>query len=135
VKTVEILLVEDNPGDVLLIRQALRAEPFPLHISTAADGQRAIQMLAEQSPIKPDLIILDLNIPKISGFSILERYRGDVPIVVFTSSSNPRERQRSFDLGAKDFVQKPTDLNEFARAVSLIVQTWAFPDGDAVSSI
>jgi two-component system, chemotaxis family, response regulator Rcp1 len=134
VKPIEVLLAEDNPGDILLIRHALRAEPFNIHVCTAVDGEQAIQMLAEES-FRPDLIIIDLNLPKLSGFSILERYRADIPIVVFSSSSNPAERQRSLDLGAKDFVQKPTDLSEFARAVSQMVRSWAPRQGDAGSVI
>jgi DNA-binding response OmpR family regulator len=71
-----------------------------------------------------DVVILDLNLPKISGFSLLQRTRLTVPVVVFSSSSNPLDRQLSLKLGAREFVQKPTDLDEYRRVVSQIVKNW-----------
>ena len=126
-KPVEVLLVEDNAGDILLIRQALGREPFPISIHVAVDGKQAMQML-DARQFEPDLVILDLNIPKVSGLSVLECTQPEVPVVVFTSSSNPQDRQCSFDLGAKDYVQKPTDFGEFVQQVSKIVRTWGRPE-------
>jgi len=126
-KPIELLLVEDNAGDILLIRQALAGELFPVSIHVAVDGKQAMQMLAARH-FRPDLVILDLNIPKASGLSVLECTQPEVPVVVFTSSSSPQDRQSSFDLGAKDYVQKPTDLREFVREVSQIVRTWGRPE-------
>jgi len=120
-KRVEVLLVEDNAGDILLMRQTLAREPFPISIHVAVDGKQAMQMAARQ--FDPDLVILDLNIPVLSGLSVLEFTQPEVPVVVFTSSSNPQDRQCSFDLGANDYVQKPTDLREFVQQVSQIVST------------
>jgi DNA-binding response OmpR family regulator len=131
-KPVELLLVEDNAGDILLIRQTLAAESFPISIHVAMDGKQAVQILAARQFI-PDLLILDLNIPKISGLSVLERIQPDVPVVVFTSSSSPLDRQCSFELGAKDYVQKPTDLGEFVQRVSQIVRTWGRPEPSMAS--
>jgi len=126
-KPVEVLLVEDNAGDILLIRQVLAREPFPISIHVAVDGKQAMQML-DARQFEPDLVILDLNIPKVSGLSVLECTQPEVPVVVFTSSSNPQDRQCSFDLGAKDYVQKPTDFGEFVQQVSKIVRTWGRPE-------
>jgi DNA-binding response OmpR family regulator len=75
-----------------------------------------------------DLVILDLNLPKISGFSILQRTRPTVPVVVFSSRSNPLDRKRSLELGAREFVQKPSDVDEYQRVVSEIVRAWAVRD-------
>jgi two-component system, chemotaxis family, response regulator Rcp1 len=124
---IELLLVEDNAGDILLIRQALAGESFPISIHVAVDGKQAIQILAARQ-FNPDLVILDLNIPKLAGLSVLEGIEPDVPVVVFTSSSSPLDRQCSFELGAKDYVQKPTDLREYMRQVSQIVRTWGRPE-------
>ncbi len=126
-KPIELLLVEDNAGDILLIRQALAGERFPISIHVAVDGKQARQILAARL-FDPDLVILDLNIPKVSGLFVLEGIQPDVPVVVFTSSSNPLDRQCSFELGAKDYVQKPTDLGEYVREVSQIVRTWGRPE-------
>ena len=125
-KPVEVLLVEDNAGDILLIRQALGREPFPISIHVAVDGKQAMQML-DARQFEPDLVILDLNIPKVSGLSVLECSQASVPVVVFSSSDSPQDRRSAFELGAKDFVQKPTDLQAYGQVVSQMVWHWAFP--------
>jgi CheY-like chemotaxis protein len=116
-----ILLVEDNAGDVLLIRQTL--EGYPVQIHVARDGSDAIFMLAE-GRFEPDLIVLDLNLPKVSGAMFLARTHPDAPVVVFSSSSNPAEIKHSLDLGAKEFVSKPNDLEEYSERVCGIVSDW-----------
>jgi CheY-like chemotaxis protein len=126
----QILLVEDNAGDVLAIRQILAA--LPIRISVARDGEQAIQIL-EDPEFKPDLIILDLNIPKVPGLAVLERCKPTAPVVVFTSSSNPTERQRAKKLGASEFVQKPYDLDEFANVVMRMIEEWAKPANGAAA--
>jgi CheY-like chemotaxis protein len=128
-----IFLIEDNAGDVLLIRQILQEQQIPVRIHVARDGSQALFMLAE-GLFQPDLILLDLNLPKISGFWFLERSKPQVPVVVFTSSSNPADVQGSVELGAKEFVQKPSDLQEYAERVSRIVRDW-LPVGDPLTSL
>ncbi len=118
-----IFVIEDNAGDVLLIRQILQLEQIPVRIHVARDGAQALFMLAE-GRFQPDLILLDLNLPKVSGYWFLERSKSKVPVVVFSSSSNPADIQGSVELGAKEFVQKPTDLQEYAERVSRIVKDW-----------
>jgi len=128
----ELLLVEDNPGDILLIRQILLEEPFPVRVHVALDGEQALQMLVEKQ-FEPDLVILDLNLPRVSGLSLLARCRFErpIPIVVFSSSSSPDGERRSLELGAREFVQKPSDLQEFARRVAHIVRDWVDREGGA----
>jgi CheY-like chemotaxis protein len=120
---IQILLIEDSPGDILLIRQLLAKEPYQISIRVALDGEQAAEILAAPQ-FKPHLVILDLEIPKRSGFSVLEGSHPDLPFVVFTVSNNPQDRQRSFDLGVKDFVQKPTDLGEYRQAVLRMVRSY-----------
>ena len=127
VRTTEVLLIEDSPGDVLMVRQALAGES--IRVRVALDGQQAVQIMRE-GDFRADVVILDLNLPKLSGFSILQRTRPTVPVVVFSSSSNPLDRQRSLELGAREFVQKPSDLDEYRQVVSNIVRTWAMTDHD-----
>lgn len=126
-KTIEILLVEDSAGDILLIRQALTRERFPISIHAAVDGEQAMQIL-EARQFEPDLVVLDLNLPKFPGLSFLARYRSDAPVVVFTVSSNPEHRRRALELGAKEYFEKPIDLEEYQRVVHQIVQNWAASD-------
>jgi chemotaxis family two-component system response regulator Rcp1 len=130
---VEVLLVEDNEGDVFLVRQALDNHPVPINLHVVNDGKQAVQLLAARR-FHPDLVILDLNVPKISGLSVLECSESGVPIVVFTSSNSPQDRQCAFELGAKEFVQKPIDPDAYSAAVLQIVRTWTGSAADSFSA-
>jgi DNA-binding response OmpR family regulator len=90
----------------------------------AVDGEQAIRMLAARR-FEPDLVILDLNIPKVSGLLVLEQCEADLPVVIFTSSSNPQDRRCALELGAKEFVQKPMGLQAYTQVVSQMVRNWA----------
>jgi two-component system, chemotaxis family, response regulator Rcp1 len=121
----EVLLVEDNAGDALLIGQALAEYPAPVHLRIARDGEQALQMLGEPG-FTPDLIILDLNIPRISGYAVLASYLSrKTPVVVFSASQNDGDAGRVLSLGAKAFVHKPLDLDAYKTAVTGMVQKWA----------
>jgi two-component system response regulator len=126
-RPISVLLVEDSPGDVLMVRQALGGESLPIRVRVALDGEQAVQIMSGPD-FRADVVILDLNLPKICGFSILQRTRPTVPVVVFSSSSNPLDRQRSLELGAREFIQKPSDLDEYRQVVSKIVRTWVVED-------
>src|ERR1700691_1751099 len=103
----EILLVEDNAGDAVLIRQILADAAVPVNLHIVRDGEQALTLLSD-ADWRPALIILDLNIPRISGTALLERWRSqNIPVVVFSSSLNDAERARVLALGAREFVQKP----------------------------
>ena len=127
----EIFLVEDNPADVLLTRQALSKYPIPLTIEVAQDGEQALMTLAA-AEFKPKLIILDLNMPKVDGHTVLERYKQkDVPVVIFSSGSNELEVQRALALGAREYVKKPIGFRPFVDAVYGIVDRWLGHGNDA----
>jgi len=124
VEPAHILLVEDNAGDTLLVQQVLASCPvaFKLHISR--DGEEALQMLADPN-LELDLIILDLNLPRISGLGVLEQYHvKDTPVVVFSASSRQTDREFALALGACEYVQKPIDLQSFTDVVCEIVVKW-----------
>ena len=131
VPTPEVLLVEDNAGDALLVGQALADCTIPVHLNIARDGEQALQILGEPN-YKPDLIILDLNIPKISGFTVLASYplKQKTPVVVFTASENRADTDRALSLGALECVHKPLDLNEYKSTVAGLVEKWV-PREDA----
>lgn len=132
-RLIELLVIEDNAGDATLIRQAVYYCSLPVRVHIARDGEQALVMLSDPHP-SLDLILLDLNIPKISGTVLLERWKTEtIPVVVFTSSTNPAEQQQCLALGARDFVSKPMDLQEFGEAVCRIVEKWAMPVGAAVA--
>jgi DNA-binding response OmpR family regulator len=121
----EILLVEDNAGDAVLIRQILAEAPAPVNLHIVRDGEQALTLLSD-AHFEPALIILDLNIPRITGSALLEQWRSkEIPIVVFSSSLNDAERARVLELGAREFIYKPTDLDAFSEEVRGIVERYA----------
>jgi two-component system, chemotaxis family, response regulator Rcp1 len=134
-KIVQVLLVEDNAGDAVLAGQALADCPIPVKLTVARDGEQALSILSDHD-YKPDLIILDLNIPKIPGHVLLQRYPAKkTPIVVFSAYWNDLDLDRAFALGVREYVQKPSDLDVFKAAVCGMVQKWAVhPTGAAGES-
>ncbi len=123
-----LLLVEDNPADVFLVREALREEDLDCDLEVVDDGEQAIRFLERvdaggQAP--PDLLLLDLNVPRIGGEQVLERLRksqpcAEIAVVVITSSDSPRDRQRAADLGAAEYFRKPANLDEFMALGKLV---------------
>jgi CheY-like chemotaxis protein len=129
----EILLVEDNPGDVELIREALQSGRALNRISVAEDGEAAVAFLNreknyEDAP-RPDLILLDLNIPKENGFEVLAKIKGNpnlalVPVVILTTSQADRDILKSYSLHANCFVSKPVEVEEFLSVVRSTGEFW-----------
>ena len=123
-----LLLIEDNPADVLMVREALRSSPTPADVMIAYDGEQALEMLGNFS-FRPDFIILDLNIPKVDGHAILARCQSAAgpPIVVFTHSANEDDRRRALASGARDYVVKPANFRPFLKSVQDILTRWGSP--------
>jgi chemotaxis family two-component system response regulator Rcp1 len=127
----EILLVEDNPADATLVREALEKIVHPSRLTCSNDGEKAVAYLrgTVNSAVRPDLIILDLNIPKKDGGAILAEVKADpdlrrIPIVVFSTSQSERDIARSYELGANCYVTKPIELQRFFSTVQGIVDFW-----------
>lgn len=117
----EILLAEDNPGDVLLFREALASCQLPCNLVVAADGQKAITLLGDEAAgtpsWRPHLIVLDVNLPKYNGDDVLRHARRqpwlkEVPVIMLTSSPSPADRAAAIELGANLYLQKSSDLDE-----------------------
>ncbi len=132
-RTVEILLVDDNIGDVVLTKEALKGAEFPNRVSVVRDGCEALEFLCRTgkfaSASRPDLILLDINMPRKNGCEVLEEVRSDeelrlIPIVILTSSEAEDDIRRSYELGANCFVTKPADLDEMVRVVQAINHFW-----------
>jgi len=133
-KPMEILLVEDNAGDAVLMRQVMGESKIPVKLHIARDGEQALNILSD-GDFRPDLIILDLNLPRIPGSVVLERFKSEnIPIVVFSSSWNDAEIENALKLGAREFIQKPTDIQEFIDAVCGIIQKWSVPEENGAAS-
>jgi CheY-like chemotaxis protein len=115
-----VLLAEDNPGDVFLIRRALDGQPLLYELILAKDGEEAINYLeqAATGARKIDLLLLDLNLPRHDGAEVLAYLRShsslaNVPVVLLTSSDSPQDRERCLSLGASRYFQKPSNLTAF----------------------
>ena len=129
--TTQILLVEDSAGDALLTGQILAEAPVPIKLVIARDGEQALTMLADLA-FKPALIILDLNIPLISGHIVLQRNtRKDIPVVVFSVSDDERDVERALEFGAREYVQKPMGLQAYKEAIWRMIKKWALTDESA----
>jgi DNA-binding response OmpR family regulator len=110
---VRILLAEDNPADVYLIEEALRENGVEFEMLVARDGEQAIAMIADPSR-KLDVVLLDLNMPKLGGSEVLEKLQGQsTPVIVLTSSDSPADKIEAMRLGAAHYIRKPTGLDEF----------------------
>jgi two-component system, chemotaxis family, response regulator Rcp1 len=114
----QILLGEDNPADVYLIRQALDEHRVNYQLHVAVHGGEVMELLAGQVNHVPDLIVLDLNLPRYEGLEVLKMIRNSpqmshVPIVILTSSDSPKDRLAASALGATCYIRKPSSLDEF----------------------
>jgi chemotaxis family two-component system response regulator Rcp1 len=130
---IEVLLVEDNPGDVRLTKEALKEAKVRNNLHVVEDGVAALRFLRREgeynSAPRPDLILLDLNLPKKDGREVLEEIKADnalktIPVVVLTTSHAEEDIVRSYNLHANCYVTKPVDLDQFIRIVKSIEDFW-----------
>lgn len=128
-----VLLVEDNPADVELIRESFAECGVEHRLSVVEDGQQALAFVRHQGPYahaeRPDLILLDLNLPRIDGRQVLKELKADpelrlIPVVVVTSSDAESDIRRAYANGANSYVRKVIDLDEFIRAVHALEAFW-----------
>ena len=124
-----ILLVEDNPGDVYLVRQAFEEHGFTCQLDVLRDGEEALRFIEnldrDEDAACPHALLLDLNLPKWGGEQILSRLRtstkcADTPVIVLTSSDSPVDRARANGFGVKHYFRKPNDLEEFLKLGMLV---------------
>ncbi len=128
-RPIEILLVEDNPADVRMMQEALLMAQIPHQLALVTDGEEALQYLNRQdkysAATRPDIVLLDIKLPKISGHGVLEAIRNNpelrtLPVMILTSSSAPQDRSTSENLQATHFITKPVGLNVLAGDIKII---------------
>ncbi|MBL0887447.1 response regulator [Myceligenerans indicum] len=128
-RPIEILLVEDDPGDVLMTQEAFAEHASPVHVSVAGDGVAALDFLRKQGEWvdapEPDLVLLDLNLPRMDGMEVLAVVKNDpmlrhIPIVVLTTSDAQEDVVGSYSLHANAYVTKPVDFDKFQAVVRQI---------------
>jgi chemotaxis family two-component system response regulator Rcp1 len=129
----QVLLVEDSPGDVRLTQEAFRDTNPPIHLHVACDGVEAMAFLQRQglqaNAPRPDIILLDLNLPKMDGREVLATIKEDpalkaIPVVVLTTSGSEADILKTYSLHANCYLTKPVDLNEFLNVVKSIEDFW-----------
>jgi CheY-like chemotaxis protein len=124
-----ILLVEDDPDHELLTKRALKKSNIANDIRVARDGEEAIGLLLGADAIQPQVILLDLKLPKVDGLEVLRRIRTSeatrmLPVVVLTSSDEERDLVRSYQLGVNSYIRKPVNFNDFAEATRQLGMYW-----------
>jgi two-component system response regulator len=132
-KAIEILLVEDDPGDIDLIEEALEDAKLQINLNSVRDGVEALAYLRQEGKytqaISPDLILLDLNLPRRDGREVLQDIKGDnyfkrIPVVVLTTSDAEDDILKSYNLGANCYVSKPLGMQDFIKIVESIENFW-----------
>ena len=144
-KPIDILLVEDNPGDAELAREALAESKLANRLETVEDGEEAMEYLLQQgkykNAVRPDLILLDLNLPKKDGREVLAEIKTHeelkrIPVVVLTTSKDEEDVLKAYNLHANCYITKPIDLTQFIKVVKSIEDFWLSivvlpPEGDS----
>jgi CheY-like chemotaxis protein len=132
-RTVEILLVDDNIGDVVLTKEALKGVDFTNRVNTARDGIEALEFLRREGRFadapRPDLVLLDINMPRKNGCEVLDEIRRDaelsmLPVIILTSSESEVDIRRAYELHVNCFVTKPADLDAMVGTVQAINHFW-----------
>jgi len=130
---VRVLLVEDNPADAELVREALQRTNTQCVINIEEDADAALDRLRREAQVqggpRSRLLLLDMNLPGVSGLQLLQWIRSDpalsqIPVIVFSSSQHPRDVQRAYQLGANCYVSKPVELAEFMRVFGQLTHFW-----------
>lgn len=130
--SIDVLLVEDNPGDVRLTKEAFAETTVEMTFHTVTDGEQALSFLGQcesDSVPSPDLILLDLNLPRVDGFAVLEALKDElelppIPVFVLTSSEASEDIRKSYQLAANAYLSKPNDPDEFASLVQAVEAFW-----------
>ena len=133
-KPVQILLVEDNPDDVLITRRALTRSRVANELHVVRDGKEALDFLNRREDFgpatpRPDLVLLDVNLPRVNGMEVLESIRHDdvlsvIPVIMLTASNREEDIVRSYKLGSNTYIQKPVEFNKFLEALEVLDQYW-----------
>ena len=126
-KPIELLLVDDNAAEAYLVLYALEDSPRPVSLHRAKDAIEGLQMLGETAF---DLVILDLNLPGLSGYYLLQQcVPTGVPVVMFSGPSNEEDAKRALELGAREFVRKPVGPEAYRHAVLTMIEKWVLGTG------
>jgi chemotaxis family two-component system response regulator Rcp1 len=128
-----ILLVEDNPGDIRLTQEALKESQIEITLDVVSDGEQAVDFLMQRNKyvdsVRPNIILLDLNLPKKNGIEVLKEIKAHdllkrIPVIVLTTSDAEHDISKAYDLHANCYILKPVDFDDFANVIKLIETYW-----------
>ena len=128
-----ILLVEDNPGDIRLTQEALKESHIEITLDVVSDGEQAVDFLMQRNKyvdtVRPNIILLDLNLPKKNGIEVLKEIKAHdllkrIPVIVLTTSDAEHDISKAYDLHANCYILKPVDFDDFANVIKLIETYW-----------
>ncbi len=132
-RPIQILLIEDNPGDIRLTQEAFKESTISLVLNVATDGVEGINFLRKNPPYQdaptPDLILLDLNLPKRDGREVLQEVKSDeflrrIPVVILTTSTAEQDIQKAYSLHVNSYINKPVDFDKFFEIIQRIEDFW-----------
>jgi two-component system, response regulator len=133
-KPVHLLLVEDNPDDVMITQRALKRSRVTNDLSVCRDGQEALDFLLHRgiwsgNTARPDLILLDVNLPKVNGMDVLQQIRSTpelslIPVIMLTASDREEDVVKSYRLGSNTYIQKPVEFDKFLHALEVLGEYW-----------
>lgn len=125
---IEILVVDHNPRDVLLVKECLGRQ-YPVAVTVAEDGEQAVRLLASQG-YRPNLVLLELSIPRLDGYDVLRRIRRgspSIPIVVLSALTSQEDVSRAYANGANMYAERPSDPDRFRKTLHAIARMWVAP--------
>jgi CheY-like chemotaxis protein len=128
-RPLRVLIVDDSPADVMLLRHAFAAAAVPVELFTAGNGSEALSMLNEPDAARPDVMLLDINMPGISGHDVLlqtktSEHLRSIVVLMFTSSSSPRDVERAYENQANAYVIKPGELDRYLEVGRSVAEFW-----------
>ncbi len=129
-RPIRILLVEDNPGDVYLLKESLETSKFPIRVDSVPDGEMALAYLRQENKSRPDLILLDLNLPVMDGRETLMKIKADsklksIPVVILSTSDSDEDIKLAYSLQANHYITKPVGLDQFYKVVEALEDFWS----------
>jgi len=139
-KETHILLVDDSDDDIFLVREAFRESGVAHRIDAISDGEQALNFLRDKTAHRPDVVLLDINMPRFSGFDVLEWVQSDpdlreIPIVMLTTSEQPEDVRRATEGGARDYFRKPVEFSHLRDLACRVLDRWGTGDVDRVPAV
>ena len=134
-----ILLVDDSDDDIFLVREAFRESGVAHRIDAISDGEKALDFLRDNVDNRPDVVLLDINMPRFSGFDVLEWVQSDpelreIPVVMLTTSEQPEDVRRATEGGAREYYRKPVEYRQLRDLACRVMERWGVGEGGQVNT-